>query len=470
MHCDSQTCPVKSDPSLRFCPECGRKVEAQAASDDPMVGRVIANTFRLEKAIGEGAMGTIYRAEQISLQKAVVIKLLHRHLAGDPTLAKRFHREAKAASLLNHPNCITIIDFGQTEDQILYIAMEFINGVDLAELVYAEHPLDPKRIINILKQTCTALDEAHANGVLHRDLKPENIMITERRHSKDFVKVLDFGIAKLQESSPGGPGTFQTMAGVVCGTPEYMSPEQARGEKLDGRSDLYSIGIMLYQMLTNTVPFEADSPLGVVTQHLSKIATPPSEVYENVHPGLERLAASLMEKKREARPPTALDVVAELERCEREIEASRAANARVDDDRTIIEIRPSQLAELEQARKQYQQKVTAARLAAQSGDVPVKAREQAAPIVEGQAPRSSTEVVMLSDGGAYSPEPIIAATGSQTSNAKLWIITIIVAILVAVGGFFGYKAVAGAVVEDAPLVEPGTDTEPTPTLLGNPRA
>jgi len=451
LQCDSPTCPIKADDSLRFCPECGRKNEPQAENGDPLAGKVIANTFRLIKAIGSGAMGTIYRAEQISLQKAVVIKLLHKHLTGDPTLAKRFHREAKAASLLNHPNCISIIDFGQSEDGMLYIAMEFIDGRDLAELIYEEFPLDPKRIISMLKQTCTALDEAHANGVLHRDLKPENIMVTERRHERDFVKVLDFGIAKLQENSPGGAGTFQTMAGVVCGTPEYMSPEQARGEKLDGRSDLYSIGIILYQMLTNTVPFEADSPLGVVTKHLSEIPKAPSDIFPSVAPGLERLCTSLMEKKREARPPTALDVVAELERIEREVDAMAAAGAGSGrgDDRTIVEIRPSQLAELEAARKQYQEKVASVRAsqaqmeaAQSSGTMPAAAAAAAA----GGPQRTGTEIVGQ------------AAEAESESNAKLWIITFVVAIAVAVIGFFAYKAFAGDLPEldkegDSPAYE-----------------
>ncbi len=425
-----------------------------------MVGTVIANTFRLQKAIGSGAMGTIYKAEQISLQKSVVIKLLHSHLTGDATLAKRFHREAKAASLLNHPNCIGILDFGQSEDGMLYIAMEFIAGPDLAELIYEQFPLEPPRIISMLKQVCAALDEAHANGVVHRDLKPENIMVTERRHQKDFVKVLDFGIAKLQENTPGGAGTFQTMAGVVCGTPEYMSPEQARGEKLDGRSDLYSIGVVLYQMLTGTVPFEGDSPLGVVTQHLSQAPTPPSAVYPHVAPSLERLCLSLLEKKREARPPTAMDVVAELERCERELEAMRAADGAVEDDRTIVELRPSQMAELEAARQQYRDKVASVRASqAEMRAAQSSGTEPAQPVANGD---------QLAAGDAGRPRQADAGA----SNIKLWLVTVSVAIVVAILGFFIYRAVAKGApemdavdgVEEAAPAAAGLHVEDTPRL------
>ena len=446
LQCDSSTCPIKAESSLRFCPECGRRNEPQE-DGDPLSGRVIANTFRLIKAIGEGAMGTIYKAEHITLQKAVVIKLLHPHLTGDASLAKRFHREAKAASLLNHPNCIGIIDFGQSEDGMLYIAMEFVDGCDLAELIHRQFPLESRRVVTILKQVCTALDEAHANGVLHRDLKPENIMITERRRERDFVKVLDFGIAKLQENSPGGAGTFQTMAGVVCGTPEYMSPEQAKGEKLDGRSDLYAIGIILYQMLTNTVPFHGESPLGVVTQHLSKAPTPPHQIVPGVSAGLERLCLSLLEKKREARPPSALDVIAELERIEREIEAG--ADDAVHDDRTVVQLRPSQLAELEAARNQYKAKV-AAEEAAQTAAAPVAAAPPSQPTAA-PARRFETEIV--------EPEHAAAADSGSHSNAKMWLLTVGIAVLVAVAGFFVYRAIAMGAL-DAELVEFLRDSAP----------
>ena len=339
-------CSERVEDGLRFCPHCGFQFgKAKQARRDPMLGRTIAGNFRLLDTIGQGAMGTIYRAEQLSLGKTVVIKLLHRHLLGDKTLSKRFHREARAASMLNHPNVIQIIDFGQADGGLLYIAMEYVPGRDLAEVLFREYPLDSRRAIHLLRQTCFALDEAHANGVLHRDLKPENIMVSDRRNMTDFVKVLDFGIAKLQDSD-SGPNTFQTVAGVVCGTPEYMSPEQARGEKLDGRTDLYALGVIVYQLLTNQLPFEADSALGVVTKHLSEKPVPPTRYAADVPRGLEALCLTLLAKDRRMRPTSALDVAAELDRLDREIEASRLRLQSVPEvDKTVVDMRAAHVSD-----------------------------------------------------------------------------------------------------------------------------
>jgi serine/threonine protein kinase len=311
-------CGVDVEDELRFCHHCGASLDKpDDAEEESLLGTVIAGNYKLVEVIGSGSMGKIYKAEQLSLGKIVVIKLLLRHLLGDITLSKRFQREARAASILNHPNLIHVIDFGQMEDGPLYIAMEYVAGTDLAQLLYEEYPLDDERMIHIVKQVCFALDEAHAKGVLHRDLKPENIMVGDRRATKDFVKVLDFGIAKLQDSA-ANPDTFNTVAGVVCGTPEYMSPEQARGDLLDPRTDLYALGIILYQLLTNRLPFEGESALHVVTQHLSEPPIPPSKIVPDVNKILEALTLALLAKDRAARPASALDVVAELEKASRQ--------------------------------------------------------------------------------------------------------------------------------------------------------
>jgi eukaryotic-like serine/threonine-protein kinase len=287
-----------------------------------MLGKRIGSNFRLEELLGRGAMGTIFKATQLSLGKSVVIKLLHKHLAGSTSQTKRFEQEARAASLVSHPNVIQIIDFGHADDGSLYIAMEYVPGVDLAELLFNSFPIDHRRVIKVTEQICYALDEAHACGVLHRDLKPENIMVCDRRNMTDFVKVLDFGIAKLQDEV-GGIDAYKTAAGVVCGTPEYMSPEQARGEELDGRTDLYALGILLFQLLTYKLPFDGETALAVVSKQLSDPPPRPKDLVSDIPEGLNALVLGLMAKDRRHRPQSAMDVAAELKRIDREIELAR---------------------------------------------------------------------------------------------------------------------------------------------------
>jgi len=328
--------------SHRFCLSCGTDTSRTAETKDPLVGKTLVGKYTVASVLGSGAMGTIYKAEQTALGKAVVIKVLHRHLLTDPELIQRFHREARAASRLNHPNCVQIMDFGALDDGSLYIAMEYIQGIDLATLLEREHPIDHRRLIGIVKQVCQALDEAHANGVLHRDLKPENIMIEDRRTVRDHVKVVDFGIAKLEENNPGSRRSFQTRTGIVCGTPEYMSPEQARGMKLDARSDLYAVGVMLYHLTTDHLPFDAPSPIEVVTKHISELPRPPIELRADMPEALNRLVLTLLEKDREKRPSSALDVNAELERIDRELAAQRRekVESKYSDDATMVDMRP----------------------------------------------------------------------------------------------------------------------------------
>jgi serine/threonine-protein kinase len=259
-------------------------------------------------------MGQVFLAEQLSLGKKVAIKVLHPHLQGNPDVARRFQREAKAASLLNHPNSLQIIDFGQSAQGELYIAMELLEGRSLAGVIQAEFPFPLERIVRIVSQVLSALDEAHTRGVIHRDLKPENIMIADRLRERDFVKVCDFGIAKVQEAERS-EGPALTMNGAVCGTPEFMSPEQCRGEPLDGRSDLYAVAVILYRMATGTLPFTADTAIGVISQHLTVPARPPKQVRSDVavDARLEALIMRGLEKSPALRPPSASAMKAELD-------------------------------------------------------------------------------------------------------------------------------------------------------------
>ena len=243
-------------------------------------------------------MGRVYRAEQTNLGRTVAVKIIHPHLVGEENAAARFITEARAASRLNHPNSVGIIDFGKSPDGQLYLVMEFLRGRDLARVAYDDGPLTFRRIVDVLRQTLAALAEAHSQNIIHRDLKPENIILEPVRSGGDFVKVVDFGLAKMRvETHQRGI----TSPGIVCGTPEYMSPEQARGDELDARSDLYAVGVILYQLLTGRLPFEAESPTQVVLAHLTQPPRDPRDVAPERQIPLPLVELTLKALSKEAR-------------------------------------------------------------------------------------------------------------------------------------------------------------------------
>jgi tRNA A-37 threonylcarbamoyl transferase component Bud32 len=293
---DCPECHARVEENGRFCPYCGAAMAASAAPADPFVGTVVNGKFRVEQLIGQGGMGRVYRAHHLTLDRPVVLKMLHRAYSADPQIVQRFQREARAASRLDHPNSIAVLDFGEAEDGTLFMAMEFLPGKDLGHVVAEEFPLPEERIIRIGAQVLSALAEAHVHGIIHRDLKPENVMVVPRRDNPDFVKVLDFGIAKIVDAGESDPKL--TQAGLVCGTPEYMSPEQARGANLDARSDLYSMGVLLYQLCTGDLPFQSDTPVGFLTAHLSSIPVPPRQKRPDlaISPALDALITRALEK------------------------------------------------------------------------------------------------------------------------------------------------------------------------------
>jgi len=259
-------------------------------SQDPFVGRVIDGRYEIQARIGEGGMGVVYKARQISIDRIIALKMLNQQVAGDQTWVQRFYNEAKACSRLQHPNTIRMFDFGQTQDGRLFMTMEFLDGVSLRDALQ-RGPIAPQRVIKILIQCCASLAEAHSIGIIHRDIKPDNVFLLNMAGSPDFVKLLDFSVAKLLEGD-----RMKTQAGVVFGTPQYMSPEQGRGMPLDARSDLYALGILAFEMLSGGVPYNDDNPMTVIQMHLHAQVPPmpdsvPYSVQNVVRRALEKDAA-----------------------------------------------------------------------------------------------------------------------------------------------------------------------------------
>jgi tRNA A-37 threonylcarbamoyl transferase component Bud32 len=269
-------CGTACAPDHHYCPACGFPVGTMGqVGQDRFIGKSLPGGYHVLDLISVGGMGRVYRAEQSVLGRTVAVKVIHPHLLADENSALRFMTEARAASQLNHPNSVSVFDFGRTDDGQPYIVMEFLRGKDLARVAYEEGPLPFPRVVEVLRQVLAALGEAHDLGIIHRDMKPENVILETLRRGGDFVKVVDFGLAKLKAEAHA-PSV--TSPGIVCGTPDYMAPEQGRGDAIDGRSDLYAVGVMLFQLLTGQLPFEADSPTQVVMMHLSIPVPDPRQI------------------------------------------------------------------------------------------------------------------------------------------------------------------------------------------------
>lgn len=275
-------CGRRNPPDARFCGGCGQPLvgdpDVSEPGDapgvaDPLVGRVIAERYRILRLLGRGGMGVVYLVEHVHIGKRMAMKLLHGELARNRDTVERFKREAKAASKLTHPNTVQVFDFGNAEG-LMYLVMEYVEGRDLGELLREAGALEFRRVARLGVQVCASLSEAHELGIVHRDLKPENVIVSTDPDGKERAKVLDFGLAKLRD---GKESITVTRAGAIVGTPYYMSPEQIRGDVVDARGDVYSIGAMLYKACTGAPPFTGSTPMGVLTKHLTEPLVPPTE-------------------------------------------------------------------------------------------------------------------------------------------------------------------------------------------------
>ena len=278
------TCQTDLEESKPFCPNCGTVIKAaDAQAPDPMLGLTLGNKYKVVRLLGEGGMGAVYEGEQTlgTTKRKVAVKTLHPHLSRDVKIKQRFEREVGTIAELEHPNTIQVYDFGVTEDGILYIVMEFLQGKSLADYIEKEGAMMPDRVAYIMEQVCGSLEEAHGRGIVHRDLKPDNVVLVERAGKKDFVKVLDFGIAKRSKEEDKNEQKL-TQQGMVLGTPPYMSPEQFTGRPIDARSDIYSLAVMSYEMLTGKLPFQADTAWEWATQHMTQPPIPIESMAEGM--------------------------------------------------------------------------------------------------------------------------------------------------------------------------------------------
>jgi serine/threonine protein kinase len=284
------------------------------AAPDPLIGRVISGRFKITALIARGGMGKVYRAEQAPLGRICAIKVLNPSYAGehDPEFHKRFFLEASVASKLTHPNTVTIFDYGRTEDDVYYMAMEYLEGHTLHRAIRDAGYLPEERVAHIARQICRALREAHSVGVIHRDLKPANIFLVEHGDEADFVKVLDFGLVK----NVADKGEDLTQTGMFMGSPKYMAPEQIRGDRVDARTDVYALGIILYEMLTGKVPFDRPTSVNILMAHVHEDPLPMREMNPqiSVSPAAEETVAGCMAKNPDTRLRSMDEVLVALKR------------------------------------------------------------------------------------------------------------------------------------------------------------
>jgi serine/threonine-protein kinase len=264
-------CGSEFDAAVKFCPNDGTPLRA-AESADPLVGQVIADRYQIISTLGEGGMGRVYLAEHVRMGRKCAVKVISPALARTPAAVARFNREAANASQINHPSVVQVYDFGEGPNQTLYLAMEYVEGETMSALVRREGALSVRRAATLTRQVADALTAAHRRGIVHRDLKPDNILVSLQYDGTECVKVVDFGIAKTVQADGGDTDSGQnlTTVGVSVGTPEYMSPEQLAGERLDTRSDLYSLGLLFFHLLTADLPHPRVTSREALVQRLTE--------------------------------------------------------------------------------------------------------------------------------------------------------------------------------------------------------
>ena len=281
------------------------------SAPDPFVGRTLDEKYLVEEHLGAGGMGAVYRARHLSMDRPVAIKFLHQRFVEDEAARVRFQTEARTAVKLRHPNAVSVTDFGQTAEGVIYIVMELLEGRTLREILSREAPLETARATSIMLQAADAVASAHEAGIIHRDLKPSNILVTQSADQPAVVKVLDFGIATFSPDDDE-ESTTQAQSISVFGTPRYMSPEQHNGNDLTAAADVYSLGVILYEMLTGTVPFSGSTPAEIAEKHANNQPHSPREIVGAIPPDVEDIVLHALEKQPADRPANAREFQREL--------------------------------------------------------------------------------------------------------------------------------------------------------------
>ncbi|MBN8609357.1 MAG: protein kinase, partial [Deltaproteobacteria bacterium] len=304
-------CGTRFSEPVAFCPHDGTPTQEahEEPPKDPYIGRVVDGRYRVESVLGEGGMGIVYLIAHAVLGKRMALKLLRGDMSRDAEVVQRFIQEAQSATQIGHPNIIDISDFGKMPDGTAYFVMEYLDGLSLTDIIARGGSIPTQRALHIIRQIASALDAAHERGIVHRDMKPDNIFVVKQGADDSFVKVLDFGIAKV-----GGASSKLTKTGMIFGTPHYMSPEQAAGQTVDRRTDIYALGVIMYEMFAGRVPFDGDTFMGILSKHMFQDPIPPSQAKGVGLGAIEDVILKALSKKVETRYQTMSEMIADLDK------------------------------------------------------------------------------------------------------------------------------------------------------------
>ncbi len=477
LHCP--ICGRQYSADTQVCPEDHSLLQADATGIvevpvDPLIGYTLDEKYRIEKRLGIGGMGTVYRARHLLIDRPVAIKVLNPRFVEDEAAQVRFRREAKAAGRLQHANAVGVTDFGSTSEGYVYIVMELLEGRTLREVLAKEAPLDTARAVALMLQTAAAVAAAHEAGIIHRDLKPANIFIVQNSEVPAVVKVLDFGIAKLAaESLEDDDSKTLTLVGVMIGTPRYMSPEQCDGAELTPAADVYSLGVILYEMLSGVVPFSGSTPLAIAMKHSAEEPRPPSEYVASIPPALEKVVLHALEKRPEDRPANAAEFRLELLATAERLGLEHAALTSAPDMQALRDIAtesPSGRLVIDISRLREN------RAATSGSEMTVISPALAAEVINRDSAGAPAYSASVSSGKRSFPRVSVKLGQQFGGNKRLLLLAGLLALILT--GGIGYLAlrplnptpatVVNAVASPSPTASPTPSPTPTPSATPTP--